>query len=133
MGTTTYLPDYQTDTLPKNRQNWFDNCPIARTRETARPLRPGFRVRVWGDSVCSRYPLHQCSYRSIFWTHTSTLILLGLCDKSISGRIPKHPRQSSKAVGVCVMAIKLTLAIFDDYRDFMVFVKYPHSSPKQSS
>ena len=60
----SYQLEYQIDTLTENRQNWFDNCPIARTLIQGAlpphtPPRP-VRLSVFAAFVV-KYPARPCA------------------------------------------------------------------------
>ena len=44
----SYPAEYQVDTPLENHQNWFDNCPIARTKPCPASLAGRFRTRAGG-------------------------------------------------------------------------------------
>ena len=44
----SYPLEYQIDTTPENHQNWFDNCPIARTKPCPASMAGRFRTRAGG-------------------------------------------------------------------------------------
>ena len=44
----SYPLEYQIDTTQENHQNWFDNCPIARTKPCPASMAGRFRTRAGG-------------------------------------------------------------------------------------